>query len=156
MTTGQRELDLVVFGATGFVGRLVAEYLAHHAPDGVRVGLAGRSQERLTAVHAGLGPKAAAWPLILAEAGDPASLERLAARTQVVATTVGPYRRDGMPLVVACTKARTHYADLTGEVAFMRDSIDTCHDTAASERCPHRARMRVRLHPVGPRRAAAT
>ena len=131
MTTGARELDVVVFGASGFVGRLVAEYLAHHAPDGVRIGLAGRSQERLTAVRAGLGPKAAAWPLIVADAGDAASLERLAARTQVVATTVGPYRRDGMPLVVACTEARTHYADLTGEVAFMRDSIDTCHDTAA-------------------------
>ena len=131
MTTGARELDVVVFGASGFVGRLVAEYLAHHAHDGVRIGLAGRSQERLTAVRAGLGPKAAAWPLIVADAGDAASLERLAARTQVVATTVGPYRRDGMPLVVACTEARTHYADLTGEVAFMRDSIDTCHDTAA-------------------------
>jgi short subunit dehydrogenase-like uncharacterized protein len=131
VTTGARELDVVVFGATGFVGRLVAEYLAHHAPDGVRVGLAGRSQERLTAVRGGLGPKAAAWPLIVADAGDPASLERLAARTQVVATTVGPYRRGGMPLVVACTEAQTHYADLTGEVAFMRDSIDTCHDAAA-------------------------
>ncbi len=131
MTTGQRELDVVVFGATGFVGRLVAEYLAHHAPDGVRVGLAGRSQERLTTVRAGLGPRAAAWPIIVADAGDSASLTRLAARTQVVATTVGPYRRDGMPLVVACTEARTHYADLTGEVAFMRDSIDTCHDSAA-------------------------
>jgi len=127
----ERELDVVVFGATGFVGRLVAGYLAQHAPTGVRVGLAGRSHERLAAVRSGLGPKAAAWPLIVADAGDSISLALLAAQTRVVATTVGPYRRDGMPLVVACTEAGTHYADLTGEVAFMRDSIDTCHDAAA-------------------------
>ncbi len=131
MTAGQRELDVVVFGATGFVGRLVAGYLAHHAPNGVHVGLAGRSPERLASVRSGLGPRAAAWPLIVADAGDPVSLKQLAAQTRVIATTVGPYRRDGMALVVACTEAGTHYADLTGELAFMRDSIDTCHDMAA-------------------------
>ena len=127
----QRDLDVVIFGATGFVGRLVAGYLAVKAPDGVRVGLAGRSQQRLAAVRAGLGARAASWPLIVAEAGDPASLGELAARTRVVATTVGPYRMLGLPLVAACVEAGTHYADLTGEVAFMRDTIDTRHDSAA-------------------------
>ena len=131
MGTEERELDVVVFGATGFVGRLVAEYLARAAPDGLRVGLAGRSLDRLSAVRSGLGPKAAAWPLIEADSSDVASLNALAARTRVVATTVGPYRRLGMPLVVACVEAGTHYADLTGEVGFMRESIDTCHDEAA-------------------------
>jgi short subunit dehydrogenase-like uncharacterized protein len=128
--TEQRDLDVVVFGATGFVGRLVAAYLAGHSPDGVRIGLAGRSQERLAAIRSGLGPAAASWPLIEASSDDRASLEALAACTRVVATTVGPYRRLGMPLVQACVEVGTHYADLTGEVAFMRDTIDTCHDEA--------------------------
>ena len=130
MTSSARELDVVVFGATGFVGRLVAAYLADHAPDGVRVGLAGRSREKLAAVRSNLGAKAASWPLIVADAGDPVLLTQLARQTRVVATTVGPYRREGMPLVIACTAAGTHYADLTGEVAFMRESIDTCNDIA--------------------------
>jgi short subunit dehydrogenase-like uncharacterized protein len=128
--TDQRDLDVVVFGATGFVGRLVADYLARHAPDGVRIGLAGRSRERLAAIRTGLGPAAASWPLIVARSDDRASLGALAARTRVVATTVGPYRRLGMPLVLACIEAGTHYADLTGEVAFMRETIDTCDDEA--------------------------
>jgi short subunit dehydrogenase-like uncharacterized protein len=128
--TEQRDLDVVVFGATGFVGRLVAGYLAGHAPDGLRIGLAGRSPERLAAIQSGLGPAAAAWPLIEAQSDDRATLDALAACTRVVATTVGPYRRLGLPLVLACIDAGTHYADLTGEVAFMRDTIDTCHDEA--------------------------
>lgn len=131
MVSEERELEVVVFGATGFVGRLVARYLAAHAPDGLRVGLAGRSQDRLAAVRSGLDAKAAAWPLIVADSDDAKSLAALAARTSVVATTVGPYRKWGMGLVRACVEAGTHYADLTGEVAFMRESIDTCHDLAA-------------------------
>jgi short subunit dehydrogenase-like uncharacterized protein len=131
MATDERELDVVVFGATGFVGRLVAEYLARAAPDGLRVGLAGRSLERLAAVRSGLAPTAAAWPLIEADSSEVASLNALVARTRVVATTVGPYRRLGMPLVRACVEAGTHYADLTGEVAFMRESIDRCNAEAS-------------------------
>ena len=131
MVSEDRELDVVVFGASGFVGRLTAAYLADHAPEGLRVGLAGRSQDRLAAVRSGLGAKAASWPLIVADSDDAKSLGALAARTRVVATTVGPYRRWGMGLVRACVEAGTHYADLTGEVAFMRESIDTCHDAAA-------------------------
>jgi short subunit dehydrogenase-like uncharacterized protein len=91
-----RDLDVVVFGATGFVGRLVAGYLARHGADGLRVGLAGRSHARLAAIKSGLGPTAASWPLIEADSGDPGSLTALAARTRVVATTVGPYRRLGI------------------------------------------------------------
>ena len=74
-----RSLDVVVFGATGFVGRLVAGHLAAAAPAGLRVGLAGRSADRLAAVRDGLGPAAAHWPLLVADAGDPASLEQMAA-----------------------------------------------------------------------------
>ena len=129
--SGDRELDVVVFGATGFVGRLVAGYLAGHAPGGVRVGLAGRSERRLADVRAGLGAAASAWPLLVADSADPPSLAVLARAARVVASTVGPYRAQGLALVQACAGAGTDYADLTGEVLFIRDSIDHCHDAAA-------------------------
>jgi short subunit dehydrogenase-like uncharacterized protein len=126
-----RDLDIVVYGATGFVGRLTAEHLAAHAPAGVRIGLAGRSKERLAQVRDDLGAAAAEWPLVVADAGDRAAVRELAERTRVVATTVGPYARYGMPLVEACAEVGTDYADLTGEVLFVRDSIDRCHERAA-------------------------
>jgi short subunit dehydrogenase-like uncharacterized protein len=126
------ELDVAVFGATGFVGRLTAEYLARHAPEGARIGLAGRSEERLREVRASLGSTAAEWPLLVADSGDPGSLAELARATRVVATTVGPYRRSGLPLVEACASAGTDYADLTGEILFMREAIDRFDDAAAA------------------------
>ena len=129
--SGDRELDVVVFGATGFVGRLVAGYLAGHAAGGVRIGLAGRSEQRLAGVRAGLGAAAAAWPLLVADSADPVSLAALARAARVVVTTAGPYRARGLGLVQACAGAGTDYADLTGEVLFIRDSIDRCHDVAA-------------------------
>ena len=127
-----RALDIVVFGASGFVGRLTAEHLAWHAPDGVRVGLAGRSPERLAATRETLGPRAADWPLVVADLDDPASLRALAAGTRVVATAAGPYRRGGIALVEACASAGTDCADLAGEVLFMRDSADRHHAGAAA------------------------
>jgi len=132
MAGRERALDVVVFGATGFVGRLTAEYLAAHAPPGLRIGLAGRSKQRLARVRTELGRGAHDWPLHVADSGDPASLAKLAAGTRVVVTTVGPYRKHGLPLVEACATSGTHYADLTGEVLFMRDSIERYHELAAS------------------------
>jgi short subunit dehydrogenase-like uncharacterized protein len=129
--SGDRELDVVVFGATGFVGRLVAGYLAEHAPDGARIGLAGRSAERLADIRAGLGAAASGWPLLVADSADSASLAALARSARVVATTVGPYRHQGLALVGACASAGTDYADLSGEVLFIRESIDRYHDVAA-------------------------
>lgn len=127
-----REYDLVLFGATGFVGKLTAEYLVGAAPESARIALAGRSLDKLTAVRDGLGPKAAKWGLVVADSNDQAALDELAARTKVVVTTVGPYLRYGMPLVAACAKAGTHYADLTGEPLFIRDAIDAYHEQAAA------------------------
>lgn len=122
--SGERELDVVLFGATSFVGRLTAEYLARAAPPQTRVGLAGRSQQRLEELQASLGGPAARWPLFVADSGDAQALEKLALTTRVLATTVGPYRRYGLGVAGACASAGTHYADLTGEVLFMREAID--------------------------------
>jgi len=131
-TARDRRYDVVVFGATGFVGRLTARHLAQHAPPGTRVALAGRSLDRLAAVRDRLGPVAAAWPVLAADSADPTSLAEMAASTTVVATTVGPYARHGLPLVRACAEAGTDYADLTGEVLFVRDSIDAADAAAVS------------------------
>ena len=124
MIASARSYDLVVFGATGFVGRLLAAYLAEAAPAGTRIALAGRSRARLLEVRAGLPASAREWPVLEADSGDPASLAALAAQTHVLATTVGPYARYGLPVVEACAAAGTHYADLTGEVLFVREAID--------------------------------
>src|SRR4051812_33285786 len=125
-----RTFDIVLFGATGFTRRLVAEYLANHAPPEVKIALAGRNTPKLEGVRAGLPERAKSWPLVVADAADPASLARLAGQTKVVCTTVGPYAKYGLPLVEACAKAGTHYCDLTGETQFMRDSIDRHHEAA--------------------------
>lgn len=125
-----RDHDLVLFGATGFVGRLTAAYLARSASSGARIALAGRSLDKLTALRADLPPAAADWPLLVADGGDRASLDALAGSTTAVATTVGPYLRYGLPLVEACAASGTHYADLTGEVPFVRASADRVHTRA--------------------------
>lgn len=127
-----RDLDVVLYGATGFVGRLTADYLVRQAPQEARIGLGGRSRERLEEVRASLGPRAADWRLIVADSHDAAALAELARSARVVATTVGPYRQHGMPLVEACAAAGTHYADLTGEPLFMRDAIDRFDGVAAA------------------------
>ncbi|MBF6541318.1 saccharopine dehydrogenase NADP-binding domain-containing protein, partial [Nocardia farcinica] len=106
----------------GFVGKLTAEYLLDAAPEGARIALAGRSADNLAKVREELGPRAANWELVVADSTDPAALDALAARTTAVITTVGPYLRDGMPLVRACAEAGTHYADLTGEPLFIREA----------------------------------
>jgi short subunit dehydrogenase-like uncharacterized protein len=130
--SSDRTHDVVVYGASGFVGKLTAVYLAEHAPAGTRVALAGRSRAKLEETKAGLGPAAADWPVIVADAADAASIADLAASTRVVATTVGPYVKYGVPLVEACARAGTHYADLTGEIRFVRDVIDRLDAVAAA------------------------
>ena len=128
----EREFDLILFGATGFVGRLTAAHLAHHAPDHLRIAIAGRSQDRLEAARAELPPSAANWPAVVVDASDEEALRAMARSTRVVVSTVGPYARYGMPLVGACAEAGTHYCDLTGEVLFVREAIDRHHETAVA------------------------
>lgn len=132
---GERPYDIVLFGATGFVGVLTARYLARSAPDGCRWALAGRSRaklerlrEELTADH----PSCADLPLIEARADDPQALRGLAESARVVATTVGPYLWYGEPLVAACAGAGTDYLDLTGENEFV-DLMYVHHEARARE-----------------------
>lgn len=131
----EREFDLVLFGATGFVGALTAEYLALNAPAGCRWGLAGRDpgklerlRERLTA----LNPACAGLPLLRADATDGPAVRKLAAATRVLATTVGPYVWYGAEPVAACADAGTDYVDLTGEPEFV-DRMYVAHDARARE-----------------------
>lgn len=118
-----REFDVVVFGATGFTGRLVAEYLAsEYGGEGVRWAMAGRSREKLAAVRDEIGAPADT-PLLTADSSDPASLKSLAGKTAAIITTVGPYQLYGEPLVAACVEAGTDYVDLCGEPAWMYDIV---------------------------------
>ncbi len=130
-----RAYDIVLFGATGFVGVLTAEYLARHAPEGLRWAIAGRDTgklERLRERLASIVPACAGLPLVRADVADPASLRELAARARVVATTVGPYLTYGQELVAACADAGTDYVDLTGEPEFV-DLMYARHDARARE-----------------------
>lgn len=121
-----RPYELVLHGATGFVGRLVAEHLVAHAGD-ARIALSGRSADRLAALRSDLGVD---WPLVVTDAHDPDAVAALAGSTRAVATTVGPYGKYGLPLVRACAEAGTAYCDLTGETLFVRDSHDAAHERA--------------------------
>ncbi|MFC4912688.1 saccharopine dehydrogenase family protein [Actinomadura gamaensis] len=128
-----RTYDLVLFGATGFTGGLTAEYLAGRAESGLRWALAGRSTAKLEKVRdrlAAIDPALADLPLLQADTSDEASIERVAAATQVVISTVGPYVRLGEPLVAACARLGTDYVDLTGEPTFVDRMYVKYHDQA--------------------------
>src|SRR5262249_6896798 len=142
-----RELDLILLGATGFVGRLTAGYLAGHAPPSLRIGLAGRSEQRLAAVRDGLGAAAQTWPLLAVDSTDPGGARSLAGMAGAIATTVGPYRRLGLALAQACAEAGTGYADLTGEGLFIRGTLARCPPAAAPTRAPTLPNRRFRPFP---------
>lgn len=128
-----RDYDIVLFGASGFTGQLVAEYLAQHGGDAMRWALAGRSIDKLERVRARLAAQQPRWralPLLAADSGDVDSLARIAAQARVVITTVGPYLAHGEPLVAACAAAGTDYVDLTGEPEFVDRMWLRYHDQA--------------------------
>jgi short subunit dehydrogenase-like uncharacterized protein len=127
-----RDFDLVLFGATGYTGRLVAEVLLRKRPS-LKWALAGRSRAKLERVRddlAAVDPAAADLPLVIGDSLDPASVDAMARRARVVCTTVGPYSRYGAPLVAACAEHGVHYCDLTGEPHFVRAAIDAHHARA--------------------------
>ena len=132
-STGEREYDIVLFGATGFTGALTAEYLARNAPEECRWALAGRSREKLDAARmrlAEIDPRLADMPVLVADVTDEPSLRAVAEAARVVITTVGPYLEHGEPLVAACAAAGTDYVDLTGEHEFVDRMYVEHHATA--------------------------
>ncbi len=118
-----RDFDIVIYGATGFTGRLVAEYLVQAYPTGLTWAMAGRSRTKLEEVRDLIGAPADT-PLITADSADPASLRAMVERATVVISTVGPYQLYGSDLVAACAASGTAYVDLCGEPAWMRHMID--------------------------------
>ncbi|MFD8811119.1 saccharopine dehydrogenase family protein [Streptomyces sp. NPDC059627] len=131
LKTTDRPYDLVLFGATGFVGELTAEYLAAHAPKGLRWALAARDERRLAALRERL-PGDAEVGVLRADAAEPATIRALAEHARVVATTVGPYGRYGEDLVAACADTGADYLDLCGEPEFV-DLTYVRHDARARE-----------------------
>src|SRR5712671_2390352 len=125
------KFDIVVYGATGFTGRLVAEYLAsRYKGDGsLKWAMAGRSKDKLASVRDAIGA-AADTPLIVADASDPASVKAMVEQTKSVITTVGPYQLYGSELIAACVAGGVDYFDLCGEPVWMRQMIDK-HEAAA-------------------------
>ena len=122
-----RDFDIVLFGATGFTGGLTADYLAEHAPAGLRWAIAGRNADKLERVRRRLGDDV---EVLVADSTDAAALSDIARRARVVVSTVGPYLEHGGPLVAACAEAGTDYVDLTGEPEFVDRMFLEHHQTA--------------------------
>ena len=121
-----REYDIIVWGATGFTGRLVVDYMAEqHANSNLKWAVGGRNPQKLQQMLAGRDVA-----MVTADSGDEASIEALVRKTRVILTTVGPYARYGSSLVAACAKHGTDYCDLTGEVHWMREMITAYQEEA--------------------------
>lgn len=130
MTSSPAEFDIVVYGASGFTGRLVAEYLAARYGGGdLKWAIAGRDLDKLASVREAIGAPRD-LPLVAADAGNPASLRSMAARTASVLSTVGPYQLYGSDLIAVCAASGTDYLDLCGEPIWMRQMIDA-HEAEA-------------------------
>jgi short subunit dehydrogenase-like uncharacterized protein len=124
-----KDLDVVLFGATGFTGRQTAAYFARHAPAGLKWAVAGRSADKLAAVAGSCGGVEA----IVGDGADADAMSRLAARARVVLTTAGPFAKYGDALVAACAANQAHYVDITGESPWVRSVIDRFHAKAAAD-----------------------
>ena len=130
----EKGYDLVVFGATSFVGRLLADYLLHTYGVGQELtwAIAGRSESRLESLKNDLGAAAADLPVMVADASDETALKAMCDQTRVVISTVGPYALFGEPLIKVCAETGTDYCDLTGEVQWLREMIHKYQATAES------------------------
>ena len=121
------DFDVVLYGATGFVGRQTVDYFVRHAPSGLRWAIAGRDRAKLEALGAQV-------PILIGEAGDQAKVDAIVARTRVLLTTAGPFKLYGDPFVDACVRLGVHYVDISGETARIRDLIDRYHLRAEAAR----------------------
>jgi len=129
--TGNREFDIVIYGASGFTGRLVAQYMASKSGHGLTWAMAGRSESKLASVRDEIGAPADT-PLVVADASDPASLRAMIGSARCVCTTVGPYQLYGSDVVAACAELGTDYVDLSGEPGWMHEMINKHHEAAVA------------------------
>jgi len=125
-----RNYDIIIWGASGFTGRLVAEYLfqQYASEKDLKWAMAGRNQTKLEKVRQEVADDSI--PLIVADSNDEESLNKMVAQTKVICTTVGPYAKYGSKLLEACVVHQTDYCDLAGEVQWIRKMIDQHHNTA--------------------------
>ncbi|MBW7469906.1 saccharopine dehydrogenase family protein [Marinobacter sp. F4218] len=132
MTKSAATYDLVVFGATSFVGQILTRYLldTYGLGKSVNWAIAGRSETKLNTLKEELGKDAKELPVILADASDERALQAMCGQTRVIISTVGPYALYGEPLVQACVRTGTDYCDLTGEVQWIRKMVDRYEDEA--------------------------
>ncbi|WIA42929.1 hypothetical protein OEZ86_008843 [Tetradesmus obliquus] len=137
MAAATRPYQVVVWGATGFTGRLVCEHLVRdYQSKGIRWAMAGRNRAKLEEVKQALAqidPACAAVPFVIADADDEASLARLAADTDVIIATAGPFAKYGSKVVAAAVEAGTHYCDITGELVWVKRMIAAHHEAAAAK-----------------------
>ncbi|PSB14735.1 saccharopine dehydrogenase [Phormidesmis priestleyi ULC007] len=123
-----RSYDVVLYGASGFVGKQTVHYFANHVSDSVRWAIAGRNRQRLEAVRDEMGVSV---DVLVADSQDQPAIDEIAAQTQVILTTAGPFARYGNALVDACVRFKTHYVDITGETPWVRRLIDRYQAQAA-------------------------
>lgn len=129
-TYSDRAYDVVLYGASGFVGRQTVDYFARHAPSELRWAIAGRNRQKLEAVRDRVGVSV---DVLVADSQDQAAVAAIAAQTRIVLTTAGPFARHGEALVAACMRHKTHYVDITGETPWVRSLIDCYHAQAAAD-----------------------
>ena len=124
-----REFDIIIWGASGFTGRLVAEYLfKKYNSDSLKWAIAGRDKSKLISIRENFLDNSI--PIIIADSFDEKSLSDMTMRSSVICSTVGPYSKYGSLLVKSCVKSKTHYCDLAGEAQWIRKMIDLYHDEA--------------------------
>lgn len=118
-----RPYDVVLYGASGFVGKQTVQYFADHAsPEGVRWAIAGRNRQKLEAVRDEVGVE-----VLVADSQDQQAIDAIASQTRVILNTAGPFARYANALVDACVRLRTHYVDITGETPWVKTLIDRYH-----------------------------
>ena len=125
----EKDIDIIVYGATGFTGKLCMEYMASKERS-TKWAIAGRNQEKLKTVADELCPEV---EILIADSDDEDALDRLTQRAKVVLSTAGPFHRYGSKLVASCVKNNTHYVDITGENFWVKGLIDKHHDEASKK-----------------------
>jgi short subunit dehydrogenase-like uncharacterized protein len=129
-----RDYDIILYGATGFVGRQTVGYFAGHVQGGaVRWAIAGRDGSRLEAVKRQVGGAATSVDVLIADSRDQGAVDAMVSRTRVLLNTAGPFALYGGSIVDACARRRTHYVDITGETLWVKDLIDRYHDRASAD-----------------------